>query len=125
MSTLYDKLGGEPAIDAAVDIFYVKVLADDRIKHFFEGIDMDKMRDHQKKFLTFAFGGPSRYSGRSMGPAHARLVEEMGLNDTHFDAVIENLGATLVELNVPEELINEAAGIALSVRDDVLGRAPA
>ncbi|WP_309379861.1 group I truncated hemoglobin [Cerasicoccus frondis] len=123
MSTLYDKLGGEPAIDAAVDIFYVKVLADDRIKHFFVGIDMDKMRDHQKKFLTFAFGGPSQYSGRSMGPAHAHLVKEMGLNDTHFDAVVENLGATLTELGVPSDLIAEAAGIAESVRADVLGKA--
>ncbi len=125
MSSLYDRLGGEPAIDAAVDIFYVKVLADDRIKHFFVGVDMDKQRDHQKKFLTFAFGGPSEYTGRSMGPAHAHLVKEMGLNETHFDAVIENLGATLVELNVPEELIAEAAGIAESVRDQVLGRVSA
>ena len=122
MSSLYERLGGEPAIDAAVDIFYTKVLADDRIKHFFANTDMAKMRDHQKKFLTFAFGGPSRYTGRSMGPAHAKLVKEMGLNDTHFDAVMENLGATLTELNVPADLIGEAAGIAESVREDVLGR---
>ncbi|WP_309398103.1 group I truncated hemoglobin [Cerasicoccus maritimus] len=125
MSTIYDKLGGEPAIDAAVDIFYVKVLADDRIKHFFVGVDMDKQRDHQKKFLTFAFGGPSNYSGRSMGPAHAKLVQDMGLNDTHFDAVVENLAATLTELGVPDELIGEVAAVAESVRADVLGKATA
>ncbi|MGB1061385.1 MAG: truncated hemoglobin, partial [Ketobacter sp.] len=40
MSTLYEKIGGEPAVDAAVDLFYKKVLADERIKHFFEGVDM-------------------------------------------------------------------------------------
>ncbi len=47
---------------------------------------------------------------------------EKGLNDSHFDAVIENLGATLVELNVPDDLINEAAQIAISTREDVLNR---
>jgi len=122
MSTLYEQIGGEPAVDAAVMIFYQKVLADDRIKHFFEGIDMKKQHEHQKKFLTFAFGGPNNYSGRGMKAAHSRLVEQYGLNDDHFDAVMEDLGATLHELDVPKNLIQEAAAIAESVRDDVLGR---
>lgn len=123
MSTLYESLGGEPAIDAAVDIFYQKVLTDDRIKQFFVGIEIDRLKGHQKKFLTMAFGGPNSYSGRGMAAAHSRLVTEMGLNDSHFDAVVENLGATLTELNVPGELITQAAAIAESVRDPVLGRA--
>lgn len=57
-----------------------------------------------------------------MKAAHSKLVKEYGLNDTHFDAVIENLGATLVELGVPEDLIGEAAAIAESTREQVLGR---
>ena len=123
MSTIYERIGGEAAIDAAVDLFYVKVLADDRIKHFFEGIPMERQHDHQKKFLTVALGGPNTYSGRGMKAAHERLVKEHGLNDTHFDAVMENLGATLVDLGVPEELIGEAAAVAESTREQVLGRA--
>lgn len=123
MSSIYERIGGEPAIDAAVDLFYVKVLADERIKHFFEGIPMALQHDHQKKFLTMALGGPSNYSGRGMQAAHARLVNDMGLNDTHFDAVMENLGATLTELGVPGDLIGEAAAVAESVREQVLGRA--
>lgn len=122
MSTLYEKLGGEPAIDAAVDLFYSKVLVDDRIKHFFEGIPVDRLRDHQKKFLTVAFGGPNNYSGRGMKAAHSKMVKEMGLTDLHFDAVMEHLGATLTELNVPADLIGEAAAIAESTREAVLGR---
>ncbi|MGD8641342.1 MAG: group 1 truncated hemoglobin [Gammaproteobacteria bacterium] len=114
-------MGGEPAVDAAVDIFYRKVLADDRINQFFDGIDMDRQAAKQKAFLTFAFGGPNNYSGKDMRDGHAHLVER-GLNDSHFDAVMENLGATLKELNVPDELIAEAAAIAESTRSDVLGR---
>ncbi len=119
--SLFERIGGEAAVDAAVDIFYRKVLADDRINSFFEGVDMDKQAAKQKAFLTFAFGGPANYSGKDMRDGHAHLVAR-GLNDSHFDAVMENLGATLKELGVADDLITEAAAIAESVRNDVLGR---
>lgn len=120
-NTLFDKIGGEAAVDAAVDLFYRKVLADDRINMWFESTDMDKQRVKQKAFLTVALGGPNHYSGQDMRKGHAHLVAK-GLNDSHFDAVMENLGATLTELGVPGELIAEAAAIAESTRSDVLGK---
>ncbi len=119
--TLYEKLGGEAAVNAAVDIFYRKVLGDYRINRFFDNSDMEKQAAKQKAFLTMAFGGPNNYSGTDMRTAHARLVK-MGLNASHFDAVMEHLGATLTELNVPQELIAQAAAIAESTRNDVLGK---
>src|SRR5678810_1339491 len=97
--SLYQQLGGQPAVEAAVDIFYRKVLTDDRISRFFDGIDMDQQIAKQKAFLTMAFGGPAHYTGKDMRAAHARLLS-MGLNDSHVDAVIENLGSTLAELGV-------------------------
>ena len=120
--SVYDAIGGEAAVNAAVDLFYRKVLADDRISRFFEGVDMDKQAAAQKGFLTFALGGPNNYTGRDMRAAHSRLVNEMGLTDEHFDAVMENLGATLKELGVADDLIGKAAAIAESTRSDVLGR---
>lgn len=119
--SLYEKLGGEAAVNAAVDIFYRKVLKDDRIKHFFDGVDMGKQAAKQKAFLTMAFGGPHNYTGEDMRKGHAHLVAK-GLNDSHFNAVMENLGATLQELNVPGELIAQCAAIAESTRKDVLGK---
>ncbi|MEW6036690.1 group 1 truncated hemoglobin [Methylococcus sp. ANG] len=120
-ASLYAKLGGEAAVNAAVDIFYRKVLADPRINRFFEGVDMEKQAAKQKAFLTMAFGGPHNYTGMDMRRGHAHLVQQ-GLNDSHFDAVMEHLGATMKELNVPDELIAQAAAIAESTRNDVLGR---
>lgn len=119
--TLYEKLGGEAAVNAAVDIFYRKVLADYRINRFFDNSDMEKQVAKQRAFLTMAFGGPNNYTGTDMRTAHARLVK-MGLNASHFDAVMEHLGATLTELNVPADLIAQAAAIAESTRNDVLGK---
>lgn len=118
MSTLFERIGGEAAVEAAVDLFYRKVLSDDRISHYFDSVDMDRQRTKQKAFLTYAFGGPNSYSGKDMRVAHAKL----NLTEGDFDAVIENLGATLSELNVPADLIGEAAAIATSVKNDVLNR---
>ncbi|PCI46486.1 MAG: group 1 truncated hemoglobin [Moraxellaceae bacterium] len=122
MASIYESLGGEPSINAAVDIFYQKVLEDDRVNYFFEGMDMNRQRNMQKAFLTFALGGPNNYTGKGMRIAHQKLVTERGLNESHFNAVIESLGATLQELDVPENLIAEAAATVISLKPDILGQ---
>ncbi len=118
---LFEQLGGAAAVDAAVDIFYRKVLSDDRVSRFFDGVDMDAQRNKQKAFLTMAFGGPHNYTGKDMRTAHARL-RTVGLDDTHVDTIIELLGATLKELGVSDQLVSQVAAIAESTRADVLGR---
>lgn len=120
--SLYEDLGGAKALDAVVDAFYQKVLADDRVNGFFDSTDMERQAKKQKAFLAFAFGGPNNYTGKKMSDAHAHLVAR-GLNDSHVDAIVEILGATLVEFDVPEAKIKEVAAVAESVRNQVLGRA--
>ena len=114
MATLFEKLGGKDAVELAVDQFYERVLSDDRIKHFFENVDMNQQRQHQKAFLTYAFGGASHYDGKMMREAHQHLVTDRGLNGDHFDAVVENLVATLKALGVSDETIAEVGAIAAS-----------
>lgn len=121
-NSLYHKLGGKAAINAAVDAFYKKVLVDERIKHFFDDVNMQRQHNKQKAFLSAAFGGPEPWTGKDMREAHKNLP---GLNDTHFNAVAENLQKTLEELKVPKELIDQVMAIAASTRDDVLNRKPA
>jgi len=118
-NSLYQKLGGKAAIDAAVEAFYVKVLADERVKHFFDDINMNKQRRKQKEFLSAAFGGPIPWTGKDLRKAHANVA---GLNETHFNAIAENLKSTLEDLKVKKELIDQVMAIAGSVKDDVLNR---
>ncbi len=124
MNTLYEKLGGAEAVDLAVEKFYEKVLADERVQRFFAHTDMQQQKRHQKAFMAYAFGGAEHWNGRPMRDAHRQLVTEMGLTDSHFDAIAENLVATLVELKVPQALIDEVVQIVGSVahRNDVLNR---
>ena len=116
--SVYEKLGGEAAMDAAVDIFYRNVLGDDRVSHFFDAVDMQAQRGKQKAFLTMTFGGPNGYTGKDMREAH----KHMQLTEVHFNAIAESLVATLEELSVPQDYIDEVIDIALSVKDDVLNR---
>lgn len=120
-SSLFDRLGGKAAVDQAVDIFYRKMLLDERVSYFFDDTDMERQILKQKGFLTMVFGGPNHYTGKGMREGHAHLLKR-GLNDEHVDIVITHLGATLQELGATAEDIQQVAAIANSVRDDVLGR---
>lgn len=116
MTNIYEKIGGEAAVNAAVDIFYKKILADDVVNHFFEKIDMDRQIQKQKDFMKMVFGGPSEYTGDDMRTAHAHLA----LEEEHFTAVAGHLKATLEELNVPEDLQDEVMTLVGSTHDDIL-----
>ena len=120
-NTLYERLGGQGAVDKAVEIFYRKVLADDSVNKFFDGVDMDKQIAKQKGFLTMVFGGPNNYTGKDMRDGHKHLVAK-GLNDKHVDTIINHLGGVLKELGAADADISEVAKIAESVRGDVLNR---
>jgi truncated hemoglobin YjbI len=118
VTTLYERIGGEPAVDKAVELFYDKVIADDRIAGYFDNLDMVAQANKQKKFLTMVFGGPSEYSGLDMRNAHINL----GLGEEHFNAVVESLALTMQELGVSDTDIGEVAKIANSVKDEILNR---
>ena len=116
MASIFERIGGASAVNAAVEIFYRRVLGDESISRFFDDIDMDRQIAKQRAFLTVAFGGPNAYSGRDMREAH----QDMVLTEEHFGAVAAHLQATLEELSVPEDLIGEVMAIAASTHDDVL-----
>jgi hemoglobin len=119
--SLYERLGGEPALDAAVGVFYDKVLADALLAPFFENLDMRALIRKQTAFMTLAFGGPKEFAGRDPREAHRNLVKR-GLSDVHFDAVARHLQETLQELQVPAELIAECLGLVGGLRNEVLNR---
>ncbi|MCL6415012.1 group 1 truncated hemoglobin [Aestuariirhabdus sp. Z084] len=116
--TLFDRIGGAPAVDQAVELFYKKVLADDHVANYFASVNMQSQARRQKAFLTMVFGGPVNYSGKQMREAHAH----MNLRESHFAAVVSHLQETLRELGVCETDIEEALSIANSVKDEVLNR---
>ena len=123
MPSVYHRLGGKAAVEAVVDIFYLKVLADRRVSHFFDKVDMERQIAKQKAFLAVAFGGSKKYTGKRLREAHAPLLKQ-GLNDGHFDAIAEDLAAALKEFGASEEQIEQVMETVEGTSGDVLGRTP-
>lgn len=119
MATLYEQIGGEQAVSAVIDRFYDTLLEDARVKDLFANTDMARQRRMQKSFVSGVLGG-KKYTGRSMREAHKKL----NLTDEHFQAVAENLEASLKYFKVSEEHISQIMAIVATTKDDVLGRDP-
>ena len=119
---LYDRVGGDKAMEVCVDLFYQKVLNDDLVSHFFQDTDMVSQRLKQKSFLSMAFGGPYQYSGTDLRAVHKPLIEKYGLSDEHFNRVLEIFKETLTELNISANEQQGMIEIMESTRDAVLNR---
>ncbi len=113
---LFDELGGEAAVTAAVERFYPRVLADPMLASFFTGVNLPRLKAHQFAFLSQALGGPRQYTGASMAQAHARLRIEQH----HFDRVATHLLETLRELGVKEDLIAQVAAAVTPLASEIV-----
>ena len=116
--SIYDEIGGADAVNAAVDIFYDKVLADPTLKPFFESVEMDGQSRKQKAFFTTLFKGDTAGADAYMRKAHTG----MDISDAHFGAVAGHLNATLEELNVPAHLTEQIMGAAAGLQNAVQNR---
>ena len=114
--SLFQLLGGSRNIEAVVADFYDRILADDALRGIFAGIDMDQLRRHQARLMTYVLGGPDQYIGRSMKRAHRGL----GITETQFAAVAAHLDASLTSLHVHRDLIDEVVALVASLKDDVV-----
>lgn len=104
--TIYDAIGGDDALVAVVDDFYVRVLADPNLSGFFAGTNMTRLKGRQVEFFAAALGGPLPYEGASMGDAH----RGRGIQQEHFDLVAGHLIASLSDAGVPDEMIGRIVG---------------
>ncbi len=104
--SLFEKYGGTETVGALVADFYNRVLESDLLAPYFDGVDMDRLVEHQTLFFTMVLGGPSVYSGRSMAVAHAG----MGVTEAAFAEVAEILQDTLEDNGVEDDDIDTIMG---------------
>ncbi|GKY99837.1 hypothetical protein MPSEU_000937500 [Mayamaea pseudoterrestris] len=116
--TIKEKLGGDAAIEAAVDEFYRRVPVDPQLAPFFAGFSIKHLKNHQRNFMNNAFtGNPGNLDLHDMMlKRHAKLFNERGLKAEHFDLVAGHLVATLQHLGVEPTVIGEAAAVVMSLR---------
>ena len=114
--SLYDRLGGKPAITAVVEDFVGRVAADSRINGKFANADIPRLKMLLVEQICQASGGPCTYTGRSMKATHAG----MGVSSADFDALVGDLVATLNIFKVPEREKNELLGALGPMKKDIV-----
>jgi hemoglobin len=115
-ATLYQRLGGRPAIEAVVHTFVTNVGRDDRVNVRFLFTDLDALQTLLADQICAASGGPCTYSGRPMKALHA----PMHVRSAEFDAMAEDLVAALRTHSVPERESKELLAIVASTRSDIV-----
>jgi hemoglobin len=120
-TTLYETLGGAAPLRLAVDQFYERVLGDPQLVHYFEGVDVPRVKRHQVLLLSQVLGGPAEYSGRALGAAHVGL----DITGPDYDRVVEHLLATLGNLEVDPSVVHAVEAVVAGIRPDVVAGDPA
>lgn len=125
--TLYERLGGEPAISAVVNDFVNRAANDPRVNFTREGQpnhwnatpeNVAKVKEHLTQFIVEATGGPKEYHGADMATVH----KGMNITDNEFNAAAEDLKASLDKFHVPDKEQTELMNIVGSTRDQIVGK---
>ena len=116
MASLYDRLGGLDAITAVVDSFVARCAGDDRINGKFGRTDVPRLKAMLVDQVCEATGGPCTYTGRDMRETHDGMEVTAG----EFDALVQDLVATLDELGVPNAEQEELLGLLGPMRVDIV-----
>jgi len=118
--SLYERLGGEPAITAVVEDFVGRAAADPKVNFFrdgkYKGIDVPRLKRQIVEFIGQATGGPQKYTGRDMKQTH----KGMKITNAEFDAIAADLAASLDKFKVPAKEKNELLTIVGTTRKDIV-----
>lgn len=115
---LLELIGGRNTIQAAAEVFYKRVLEDDRLRPFFGQSDIAHLRSRQVMFVSMLLGGRV-YTGKDIHSAHAD-ARDRGINHAHFDLFLNHFRAALEEVGVEPENAEQVVKLLESKRKTVV-----
>jgi hemoglobin len=115
-SSLFERLGGTGAVTAVVEDFSARCAKDARINSKFARTDIPRLRSMLIDQVSEATGGPAKYTGRDMKTAHI----DMGVTTAEFNALVEDLVATLNKFGVGKREQDELLGILGPLKSDIV-----
>jgi hemoglobin len=117
-ASLYERLGGKPAIEKVVDQFVANVAADGRINKRFANTDIGKFKALLVDQICEATGGPCKYAGRDMATTH----KGMKITKQEFNWTGGHLAAALDTYKVPEREKKELLTAIGSMEPQIVGQ---
>ena len=116
--TLYERLGGMPAIEAVVNELYRNIANDERINGYFIGADGPEIARLLSEQICAATGGPCTYSGRDMESLHTG----MNITTAQFNALVEDLHRAMDHFQVPAREQQELLTLLGSMKTAIIDR---
>lgn len=133
---LFERLGGEKGVQAIVDDFVKRAIADPRVNWERKGItrggisikrnksvewqatdaNVEQMKKHIVQFISLSTGGPTHYDGKDMKGTHAG----MHITNAEFDAAVGDLKASMDNLSLGTEEQKELLSIVESTRTQIV-----
>lgn len=113
---LYERIGGSEAIAAAIDAFYERVFADPRVSHYFDDLDIDRLKRQQQQFFEFGTGGPATYDVSRIEVVH----KSRDIDQEAFDVFVGHFEDTLRAFELPEQERRELMDAVHSFHDAVV-----
>lgn len=115
-TSIFEALGGDAALAAAVDGLYDRLTVDPVTESYFRGVAIKDLRRHLRIFLAAALGGPAVYRGRDMRTAHAGL----GVTSEAWDRTVGHVAGVLADLGVEAELAGRVIGHLAPLRGQIV-----
>jgi hemoglobin len=114
--SLYERLGKKEAITAVVDDFVNRVANDNRINGKFANANIPRLKKMLVDQICEASGGPCTYTGKDMKATHVG----MGITNADFDALVQDLVASLNKFKVGEREKTELLNVLGPMRKDIV-----
>jgi hemoglobin len=96
--TMFERYGGLAFVTRFVLSFYDRVLTSVRLAPFFADSDMQRLVEHQAKFISSVMGGPTSYSNAALREVH----EHLDIDDQSFDEMISLFEAALKDFKITD-----------------------
>jgi hemoglobin len=116
-TSLFERVGGFAQVRLIVSDFYDRILDSDRLRPYFENIDVRRLIDHQTKFVSALMGGPASYSNEQLARAHGHL----GISPEEYEEMGEIFRETLEDFDVPSVEVERLHAHILSLQQHVTG----
>ena len=112
----YEELGGQNGVEEIVDNFINEISFDPDIVTFFEGTDINRLREKLIEQFCMESGGPCEYTGDSMRDVHTGINISKG----QFNRIVELLQAAMDKAGTPQTAQNRLIRSLAPMRPDII-----
>jgi hemoglobin len=112
----YERLGGDAVVETIASRLCDLLLSDRPLAAYFEGMDRNRLEEHQRLLVAHALGRPVSDDRRTLRRAHAWLP----LDRAHFDQVAGHLAQALRDTGVDAEVVSRMHEALAAVKNDVV-----